>query len=532
MLLMVKKHGALLGIEAKLSYHPVLEVIGELYESMRRIAINWLQHGLTETEVEKRLQKEFNIQWAYADSMATEAKQTYDQLKTAKQNNITALKERIKAKEKNSKNILKSLEKQFKKGFTNFQEKDKFQNKLLGLKQKVLKLNRLKKDFKKLDSSERLHICFGSKKLFKAQYHLEKNSYDNHEQWLIDWRKKRSGRFYCVGKSQKGGGTMIKISPLDDNGTYQVKIQIPRPLQAEYGKELILSFSLSDRDGRYRKSNLDYAILSLKPITTQIFRREYKNDNWYIHLTTYVQEIPTIHSRKNGCIGLDFNKDNISAAYVKPDGNIGYIEEFDFKWLGLTTGQRQALMRDVVLKIVNLAEKFNCAIAIESLDFSKKKAKMSEESALYNEMLSNLSTALFRTSLESRCLRYGVELIKVNPAFTSIIGMIKFMAKYGLNSGTSAGTAIARRALKLTEKIPQCLLKPEDCNKHSWTSWSKVARYIKLHYIKRSQLFQWTKALEGILTLLDNTEHFPSMQVNIEMGERKKSYLFTEEVGF
>jgi len=100
-----RRNGALLGIESKLPYHPVLDVIGELYESMRRIAINWLQHGLTESEVEKRLQKEFNIQWAYADSIATEAKQTFDQLKTAKQNNIAALKERIKAKEKNSKNL-------------------------------------------------------------------------------------------------------------------------------------------------------------------------------------------------------------------------------------------------------------------------------------------------------------------------------------------------------------------------------------------------------------------------------------------
>ncbi|MBR8829202.1 MAG: IS200/IS605 family accessory protein TnpB-related protein, partial [Gomphosphaeria aponina SAG 52.96 = DSM 107014] len=184
-------------------------------------------------------------------------------------------------------------------------------------------------------------------------------------------------------------------------------------------------------------------------------------------------------------------------------------------------GQRQALMRDVVVKIVNLAEKFNCAIGIESLDFSKKKASMSEESKLYNEMLSNLSTALFRTTLESRCQRCGVELIKVNPAFTSIIGMIKFMAKYGLNSGTAAGIAIARRALRLTEKIPQCLLKPEDCNKHFWSSWNKVARYIKQHYIRRNQLFQWMKALEGSIRLPDNTEHFPSLQVNIGTGEQK-----------
>src|SRR3569832_1721757 len=114
-------------------------------------------------------------------------------------------------------------------------------------------------------------------------------------------------------------------------------------------------------------------------------------------------------------------------------------------------------MRDIVTEVVTIAESLNCAIAIESLDFSKKKAKSSEESKLYNEMLVLLSTGLFRTVLESRCRRFGVELIKVYPAFTSVIGMIKFMQKYGLNSGTSAAMTISRRAMNLSEKIPQCL---------------------------------------------------------------------------
>ena len=57
----------------------------------------------------------------------------------------------------------------------------------------------------------------------------------------------------------------------------------------------------------------------------------------------------------------------------------------------------------------------------------KKKASMSELSSAYNSMLSNLSTGMFREALESRCQRYGIGLHKVNPAFTSVIGMIKFM---------------------------------------------------------------------------------------------------------
>lgn len=515
---MGKNHGQSIGIEAKIEYHSALESLGFYYESWRRTALNWLQNGLTESEVEKKLQREFNLQWAWADSIATEALATFNQLTTAKQLHIEQIKQRIKVKTKKAKQTLKVLEKRIKKPFKSQAESEKTAKEILGLKSKVAKTISLEKELSQLEETQRLHICFGSKKLFKAQYYLEENNYNSRLGWLQDWQKKRSGRFYCIGKSQAGGGTMIKAFPLDDEGNYKLIIQIPRPLQPNFGKTIELNFELSDRDNRYRKSDFNYALNSLKPITTQVFRREHKNDHWYVHFTTYVQEIPLIHTIKNGCLGLDFNKDHISATYVKPDGNIGNCLEFPFQWKGLTTGARQALMRDIVKEIVLIAESYNCAIAIESLDFSKKKASMSEESSLYNEMLSNLSTALFRTTLESRCQRYGVELIRVNPAFTSVIGMIKFMAKYGLNSGTSAAMVIARRAMKCSEKIPPCLEKPEDSSKHSWSVWNRISRYLRDNFITRTQLFQWMKALEGILV---NQEHLPSLPVAIEMGESK-----------
>ncbi|NES72133.1 MAG: IS200/IS605 family element transposase accessory protein TnpB [Okeania sp. SIO2D1] len=150
-------------------------------------------------------------------------------------------------------------------------------------------------------------------------------------------------------------------------------------------------------------------------------------------------------------------------------------------------------MRNIVCQVVKLAKFFECAIAIESLDFTKKKSKMSSDSKVYNEMLILLSTGMFREAILSRCTRFGVELIKVNPAFTSVIGMINYMGKYGLNSGTAAALVIGRRALKLSEKIPQCLLRPEDFNKYDWSHWRRVASFIKLNRIRRTQLFQWRK---------------------------------------
>lgn len=517
---MSKCHGSQVGIEAKIESTPALEKLGFLYESWRRTAVNWVNSGLTENDVEKRLQSEFNIQWAWADSIATEAIQTLSQLKTARQNNIEALKSRIKSKIKRAKLVQKQLPTELKKatqnGFPHHIAKHKFKLKMMGQKSRILKIANLKQDLKRLQNQDRLHICFGSRKLFNAQHHLKENGYNNHSEWYADWIKRRSGRFYCVGKSVWGGGTMIKIYPT--NTGYQLHIKLPRCMHSEFGQFCIVPFQIEDREGRLRKQDLDYALEFLLPITTQVFRREHKSDRWYVHLTTYVQDIPRVHRLKNGCVGLDLNANSISASVVNRDGELEYSQDFKYDWKGLTSGQRQAHMRDIVAQIALLAESFGYGVSIESLDFSKKKTRMSEESKQYNSMLSNLATGLFETSIESRCQRRGVELKKVNPAYTSVIGMINFMAPLGLNSGTAAAMAIARRGLNLNEDAPMCLTKPEDLVRHSWCTWRLVSNYLKLNRTRRHQLFQWKKTLKGFIEKINEN---PFKPVSIGKGESK-----------
>lgn len=519
---MSARHGQQIGIEAKIEYHALFEDLGTSYESWRRTALNWLQSGLSETDVEKRLQAQFNLQWAWADSIATEAKQCLDQLTTAKDKQITQIKDRIKAKTKAAKLKLKELTRQIKKPFKSAVEKRKFKCELMGLKSKVLKIESLRREARKLESTSRLHICFGSCKLFNAQHHLEENWYSNRADWLDDWKKKRSGRFYCIGKGQYGGGTMMKVFATQLTNTYRLEINVPRPLQVVWGEQIQLHFQVNDRDKRTRATDLSYALEYQKPVTVQVFRREHKTDNWYVHITTYVPHVPQVHNIKRGCLGIDFNANALSLTYVKPDGNIQGCWDLPYQWKGLGNGQRQVRMRELVKQIVDLVPGLGCAIAIESLDFSKKKARMSEESKLYNEMLSNLATGMFREALISRCQRFGVQLIQVNPAFTSVIGMIKFMAQYGLNSGTAAAMAIARRAMKLKEKLPKCLSRPEDLERHDWSAWNRVAKFLKQHRIRRARLFQWTKTLEGILTSPTGlAELQPSLPLAIEKGELK-----------
>ncbi|WP_339390991.1 hypothetical protein [Crocosphaera watsonii] len=206
----------LIGIESKIEYHPFLEDWGNQYQSLLRSALNDRQKGISEINIEKSYQKKYNIQWAWADSLATNASSVFDQLTTGKENQISFLETDLKAGFAKAAENLETLE----NGYKNPSQQNlrNFNKKLLGVKSKLKRLQRKQQQLLKLKQEERLHICWGSKKLFKAQYNLEENGYSNHEEWLEDWRKKRGGNFYSVGKgSVNGNNPVTKIHHKQDD---------------------------------------------------------------------------------------------------------------------------------------------------------------------------------------------------------------------------------------------------------------------------------------------------------------------------
>lgn len=489
------------GIEAKLPYHPFLEDWGDRYQSILRTGLNDMQGGMSEDEIEKTYQKRFNLDWAWADSIATQIKQTFDQLTTAKENQIDQLKEDLESGYKKVKDSIQKLEEKLTNSTASGLKG--FDNKLLGLRSKLARLQRQSNKLNKLISSKRLHICFGSKKLFNAQHHLKENGYANHAEWLEDWRKSRGGNFYAVGKgSADGNNPVCPIRHIEDD-IFSVTIHPPRFLRCDYAEDIELEFEVTGQ----RKHDLLYALESNKPVTVQIFRREDKDDAWYIHLCTYVQTVPTISNKKNGCIGIDLNAESIDVIYIKCDGNPlsqdGRFVLFSFPLPTGTTGQKQAELRDIVADIVRIAECYECPIAVENLDFSKKKSQLRHSgSRRYNRMLSGFVYDKFRACLMVRAEKRGIEVKFINPAFTSIIGMVKYMPRYGLNSGSAAAMVIARRALGYKEIMPQAWLnalsRPVDQDRASWSGWKVLASALRKYSITRHLLFRGTNVLEVI----------------------------------
>jgi hypothetical protein len=81
----------------------------------------------------------------------------------------------------------------------------------------------------------------------------------------------------------------------------------------------------------------------------------------------------------------------------------------------------------------------------------------------------------------------GINLITVNPAYTSVIGLVKFARIYGLASDEAAAIAVARRGMQLSERLPSAITAYLSVNdsKHVWHWWNKLNNLLKKSGISR-----------------------------------------------
>ena len=98
-----------------------------------------------------------------------------------------------------------------------------------------------------------------------------------------------------------------------------------------------------------------------------------------------------------------------------------------------------ALIGDAVASVVRYANEVSKPVVIEKLDFRQKKAILEGQSRKYSRMLSSFSYGKVKAYFISRGYREGVEVRQVNPAFSSVIGRVKFMERYGLSVAPGCG---------------------------------------------------------------------------------------------
>ena len=86
----------------------------------------------------------------------------------------------------------------------------------------------------------RVRLCFGSKKLWRKQHHLEQNGYASHEEWQQDWRDVRSNEFFVLGSRDETAGCQLCVAAVNDDGTLTLRLRMPDSLAGRHGKYLVV----------------------------------------------------------------------------------------------------------------------------------------------------------------------------------------------------------------------------------------------------------------------------------------------------
>ena len=210
-------------------------------------------------------------------------------------------------------------------------------------------------------------------------------------------------------------------------------------------------------------------------------------------VSTQMTDVPVVTDRRRGAIGVDLNGDHLAVADTDASGNYLKAWRVPLVTYGKNTNQAEALIGDAVASVVQYAREVGKPIVIERLDFRQKKAVLEGESHRYNRMLSSFSYGKIKAYFLSRGYREGVEVHQVNPAYSSVIGRVKFMERYGLTVHQAAALVLARRLLGCSERIPHRWVCPIGNGrsgrpsivpvrkrvKHVWTYWRAVSGQLR-----------------------------------------------------
>ena len=214
----------------------------------------------------------------------------------------------------------------------------------------------------------------------------------------------------------------------------------------------------------------------------------------HIHMfvSTRMMDVPVVTDKRQGVIGVDLNADHPAVAETDASGNYVNAWRVPLITYGKNTHQAEALIGDAVAGVVQYAKEAGKPIVIEKLDFRQKKAVLEGESRKYSRMLSSFSYGKVKAYFLSRGYRGGVEVNQVNPAYSSVIGRVKFMERYRLSVHQAAALVLARRLLRCSERIPRRRVLPVGNGvhvaftvparkrvKHVWTYWGTISGQLR-----------------------------------------------------
>ncbi|GBD40067.1 hypothetical protein HRbin37_02355 [bacterium HR37] len=294
-------------------------------------------------------------------------------------------------------------------------------------------------------------VIFGSRNLFRklTKNHLQGK---DREKLLSLWQEKRKYFLYSRGDKAKSGNLNTRII-LGQDGTYLrinigdrawIKTKVIRDVERKNDKwiSFISDLLTAEKTGNYFPYSVEIKI----------------KDNQIYAFISYEEPVREVEITKQaGVIGIDVNARpfHLALSEVSTDGNLLSYQSISLhNLLGKTRNQRDYLTWQIAHKVVEIAKEKNKAIVIEKLSTIDKGKKGDGNKILRKK----LQQWVYRGILEKvkvLAKRGGIEVIEVNPSYTSIIGMLKYAPIYNIDKDIAGAYVIGRRGLGFRGRLPE-----------------------------------------------------------------------------
>uniref|UniRef100_A0A7C5SYJ3 DUF2192 domain-containing protein n=1 Tax=Thermocrinis ruber TaxID=75906 RepID=A0A7C5SYJ3_9AQUI len=294
-------------------------------------------------------------------------------------------------------------------------------------------------------------LIFGSRELFEKlkKRHLTGK---RREKLRQKWEERRYGILYSRGDKSKEGNLNLRLVNLDNqwylrinlgNGEY-VWAKVVRSAKRERDRWISFVWDLTqaEKTGNW----FAYAV-----------RLKLRNGKIYAQISKE-EKFPEITiTRENGVIGIDINAYpfHLALAYASRDGNLEKYERISLS--GLLDGsadKREYLSWQIAHQVVEIAKREGKAIVVENLEKIPKGRRGDGMPKLRQKLHKWIYKGLLE-KIEIVGKREGVQVIKVNPAYTSVIGKLKYAPIYRIDKDVASAYVIARRGLGFKESLPK-----------------------------------------------------------------------------
>jgi IS605 OrfB family transposase len=294
-------------------------------------------------------------------------------------------------------------------------------------------------------------VVFGSKRLFEK---LCKNHLTGklRERLKKQWKELRQGTLISIGSKSDKGNRLTRFEDL--NGQLYLRITIGN-------REFIYAKVLREPSNSKDKW-ITFMAMLLESWQTQNYfaytvELKLRDGEIYGNVSFEIPTPEAKYAKENGVIAIDTNASpiHLAIAEVSKTGELLSYQTISLHHLlGLSQNSKDHQEWILAHQIVDLAIQKGKAIAIENLK-KLKRGKRGDGKATLRKRLHQWNAKKFLQKLNRVAMLRGVEVIEVNPAYTSIIGMLKYAPQLNIDKDIAGAYVIGRRALGFKEDMPE-----------------------------------------------------------------------------